>query len=66
MKSAEELYIQKVKGFLFGLKNKSKQIGDIDIEKFLSKIAITNPNMAIDLSEQYDKFKPKENVVEWF
>jgi hypothetical protein len=66
MKSAEELYILKVRGFLFGLKTKSKQIGDIDIEKFISKIAITNPNMAIELSDEYDNYKPKENIVEWF
>jgi hypothetical protein len=66
MKSAEELYIQKVRGFLFGLKNKSKQIGDIDIERFLSKIAITNPNMAIELAYEYDKYKPKEIIIEWF
>jgi len=65
LKTTEELYIQKVRGFLFGLKTKSKFIGEIDMDRFLSKIAITNPNMAIELQNEYDKYLPKEEIIVW-
>ena len=65
LKTTEELYIQKVRGFLFGLKHKSKSIGEIDMDRFLTKIAKTNPNMAIELQNEYDKYLPKEEIILW-
>jgi hypothetical protein len=53
-KTAEELYINKVNGFLFGLKNKSKKVGEINVEHLFSQIAKTNPAMATDLEFKYD------------
>ena len=53
-KTAEELYINKVNGFLFGLKNKSKKVGDVDIENLLKQITKTNPQMAKELERKFD------------
>jgi hypothetical protein len=53
-KTAEELYINKVNGFLFGLRNKSKKVGEINVEHLFNQIAKTNPEMAKDLEFKYD------------
>jgi hypothetical protein len=53
-KTAEELYINKVNGFIFGLKNKSKKVGDVNVEHLLNQIRKSNPEMATDLEFKYD------------
>ena len=53
-KTAEELYINKVNGFLFGLRNKSKKVGEVNVENLFNQIAKTNPAMANDLEFKYD------------
>lgn len=52
--SSEELYIKKVEAFLFGLKNKTKKVGDINIQFFIKQIAKTNIAMANELERKFD------------
>ena len=63
--SAEELYIKKVNGFLFGLKNKSKKVGDVDIHHLLNQIRKSNPAMAKDLEDRFDIVTDNIKVVTW-
>lgn len=63
--SAEELYIRKVEGFLFGLKNKSKKVGDVDINHLLDQIRKSNPAMAKDLEDRFDIVTDNIKVVTW-
>jgi hypothetical protein len=63
--SAEELYIRKVEGFLVGLKQKSKKVGDVDINHLLNQIKKTNPLMAIDLEDRFDIVTDNIKVVTW-
>lgn len=53
-KTAEELYINKVNGFLFGLKNGSKKVEDVNIQFLLKQIAKTNIAMANELERKFD------------
>ena len=61
--SAEELYVRKVEGFLFGLKNKSKKVGDVDIHHLLNQIKKSNPLMAQDLEKRFDILT--DNIKVW-
>ena len=61
--SAEELYVRKVEGFLFGLKNKSKKVGDVDIHHLLNQIKKSNPAMAQDLEKRFDILT--DNIKVW-
>jgi hypothetical protein len=63
--SAEELYVRKVEGFLFGLKNKSKKVGDVDIHNLLGQIRKSNPLMAKDLEDRFDVLTDNIKVVTW-
>lgn len=62
-KTAEELYINKVNGFIFGLKNKSKKVGDVDVENLFKQIAKTNPEMAKDLEFKYDTLVGNRKLI---
>lgn len=61
--SAEELYVRKVEGFLFGLKNKSKKVGDVDVHHLLNQIKKSNPLMADDLEKRFDVLT--NNIKVW-
>ena len=63
--SAEELYIRKVEGFLVGLKQKSKKVGDVDINHLLNQIKKSNPLMAKDLEDKFDVITDNIKVVTW-
>ena len=63
--SAEELYIRKVEGFLVGLKQKSKKVGDVDINHLLNQIKKSNPLMAKDLEDKFDVLTNNIKVVTW-
>ena len=63
--SAEELYIRKVEGFLVGLKQKTKKVGDVDIHNLLGQIKKSNPLMAIDLENRFDVLTNNIQVVKW-
>jgi len=63
--SAEELYIRKVEGFLVGLKQKSKKVGDVDINHLLTQIKKSNPLMAKDLEDKFDVLTDNIKVVTW-
>ena len=63
--SAEELYIRKVEGFLVGLKQKSKKVGDVDIQHLLGQIRKSNPLMAKDLEDKFDILTNNIQVVNW-
>ena len=63
--SAEELYIRKVEGFLVGLKQKSKKVGDVDIHHLLNQIRKSNPLMAKDLEDKFDVITDNIKVVTW-
>jgi|688.fasta_scaffold576983_1 hypothetical protein len=63
--SAEELYIRKVEGFLVGLKQKSKKVGDVDIHNLLGQIKKSNPLMAMDLENRFDVLTNNIKVVTW-
>jgi hypothetical protein len=63
--SAEELYIRKVEGFLVGLKQKSKKVGDVDIQHLLGQIRKSNPLMAKDLEDKFDVLTNNIQVVTW-
>ena len=63
--SAEELYIRKVEGFLVGLKQKSKKVGDVDINHLLNQIKKSNPLMAKDLEDKFDVLTDNIKVVTW-
>ena len=63
--SAEELYIRKVEGFLFGLKQKTKKVGEVDINSLLGQIRKTNPLMAMDLEKRFDTLTNNIQVVTW-
>ena len=63
--SAEELYIRKVEGFLVGLKQKSKKVGDVDINHLLNQIRKSNPLMAIDLEGRFDIVTNNIKIVTW-
>ena len=63
--SAEELYIRKVEGFLVGLKQKSKKVGDVDIHHLLNQIRKSNPLMAKDLEDRFDIVTDNIKVVTW-
>lgn len=63
--SAEELYIRKVEGFLVGLKQKSKKVGDVDINHLLDQIRKSNPLMAKDLEDKFDVITDNIKVVTW-
>jgi hypothetical protein len=63
--SAEELYIRKVEGFLVGLKQKSKKVGDVDINNLLGQIKKSNPLMAMDLENRFDVLTNNIKVVTW-
>ncbi len=52
--SAEELYIRKVEGYLFGLKLKTKKVGDVDVNHLLNQIRKSNPYMADELEKKFD------------
>lgn len=62
-KTAEELYINKVNGFIFGLKNKSKKVGDVNVEHLFKQIAKTNPAMAKDLEFKYDTLVGNRKLI---
>jgi len=64
-KSAEELYIKKVEGFLVGLKNKTKKVGDVDIHNLLNQVRKSNPLMAHDLENRFDVLTNNIKVVTW-
>lgn len=64
-KTAEELYINKVNGFIFGLKNKSKKVGEVNVEHLFKQIAKTNPAMAKDLEDRFDIVTDNIKVVTW-
>lgn len=63
--SAEELYIRKVEGFLVGLKQKSKKVGDVNIHHLLGQIRKSNPLMAKDLEDKFDILTNNIQVVNW-
>jgi len=63
--SAEELYIRKVEGFLVGLKQKSKKVGDVDINHLLDQIKKSNPYIAKDLEDKFDVLTDNIKVVTW-
>ena len=63
--SAEELYIRKVEGFLVGLKQISKKVGDVDINHLLNQIKKSNPLMAKDLEDKFDVLTDNIKVVTW-
>ena len=63
--SAEELYIRKVEGFLVGLKQKSKKVGDVDIHHLLNQIRKSNPLMAKDLEDRFDIVTDNIKVITW-
>jgi hypothetical protein len=63
--SSEELYIRKVEGFLVGLKQKSKKVGDVNITHLLGQIRKSNPLMATDLERKYDILIDNIQVVTW-
>jgi hypothetical protein len=63
--SAEELYIRKVEGFLVGLKQKSKKVGDVDINHLLNQIKKSNPLMAKDLEDRFDILTDNIKVITW-
>lgn len=63
--SAEELYIRKVEGFLVGLKQKSKKVGDVDINHLLDQIKKSNPYIAKDLEDKFDVLTNNIKVVTW-
>jgi len=63
--SAEELYVRKVEGFLVGLKQKSKKVGDVDINHLLDQIKKFNPLMAKDLEDKFDVLTNNIKVVTW-
>ena len=63
--SAEELYVRKVEGFLVGLKQKSKKVGDVDINHLLNQIKKSNPLMAKDLEDKFDVLTDNIKVVTW-
>jgi len=63
--SAEELYIRKVEGFLVGLKQKTKKVGDVDIHNLLGQIKKSNPLMAKDLEDRFDVLTNNIKVVTW-
>lgn len=63
--SAEELYIRKVEGFLVGLKQKSKKVGDVDIHHLLDQIRKSNPLMAKDLEDRFDILTDNIKVITW-
>ena len=52
--SAEQLYINKVNGFLLGLKLKTKKVGDVDVNHLLNQIRKSNPYMADELEKKFD------------
>jgi hypothetical protein len=61
--SSEELYIKKVEGFIFGLKNKSKKVGDINVEHLFQQIAKTNPAMAKELEFKFDTLVGNRKLI---
>ena len=63
--SAEELYVRKVEGFLVGLKQKSKKVGDVDINHLLNQIKKSNPLMAKDLEDKFDIVTNNIKIVTW-
>lgn len=63
--SAEQLYINKVNGFLFGLRNKTKKVGDVDVHHLLNQIRKSNPFMADELEKKFDVQTNNIQVVTW-